>query len=1372
MADQYDQKSYPTIVSRTLDPSKKALATVVALHDHEISDADLNLMQDLQDLKRSEILQDKSCVSGSLTYQPMQFNAGIANTFFIPTFDVLWNNVEILTIAGNQSPDLTLNRVTVPAPSYWSPGTLAEDCSIYIVFLEIWYQSLNPITGQGYQQGTGANGSVQGANYFYPYGGLNPDPSNAFSVPDDSIDPFLGDFTTERAQVQWRIQVQPVSVNYNFQNYQFGLDPDTTDTSLYGVPLSVYAQASRNAPIKANQYQFVNMGGINGDTGLWRAGSPPWSSAVTYGQGDIVTLGGVTYASIAGSNLGNNPSSTVGVNWNVTTVGNVNNSLGTMDGYSYAMPLAVVFQRNFGNFDPKLNLFGCADSAFPATQPLPNNPPGAINGLLSSGVSGRYDDRVADQVFPDNVIDTRATNTLDAWDKEELLGFGFGDLVQGKTTLALARGDSTGNSAEDIGSTLPYYISVAPPPPAVSPLNYPPVGTWDGFANGFSSDQRTFQSTVLITTDDKSSLGPGSTQGGNWVQGDTFTITLPSTSSATITEVSVTALVSSLQGTPPVTVLTPAALLQGQVTISGLGTQSATVAFSTNLVGTLFDPGPNDVYATVSATYPAGSSMNLQHIPFTIDGGSLTDSQAGITFPVFGISEYEAQATQTTLPTSTVVNGSTTNIQTVLAVNPYYSDIVLGTKIWLQVPGIAGTQSTVGGQTVTIFSIPCADIDGTLSGLYVTQAWDFASGNFYTITSRAMVGTTAANQVTVVQLQGAVPAASTVVFSILAASTCQMAYNAPVKGVTQIEETVLFGNYTGNNLFPADPRVVVENVSQPGGVGTPTTIVLGANGCTVKGISGDNSVPLIWTVDNSGNLNATGVSSLNFVNDVLVVTVPGTVTLTGVGAQPFLFVGSILPSLSPASTLIVELRYIPYQGEGVIGRNYEILVSEDNALVTSNGTGAAPVIGLTDVYPYNRELPIISMLPAQTGWNDAGLTNTALASLFDSNYVAMRQDNVETTFLVPLHTNDFIPPVNKDTRKTIQFLTTGQRGFATAIPHIGFGITALTPRTVLGQNLQNTIAPITLYVDNVNGSDANDGLTARLAKKTFSAALAEMPPVLSFPCVIIMANAAPYTLVSLATPPSQGSLEVVALGDGDIRSAKVYCLGNLSRVIQGEGRLVISAPSGATEPVVIDATGFPGFGDGPTVGFYIDTSRVILNGIQFVGFQSPAVMAYNADVDMVGCSWVGNAQAGSYTGCDTVILDGGSTSLPDSATGHVCVQTNLVSSGHSLAAASSTVPPGVPVPGVYYAGSRNSTLNLSAHAAGSASQTDEPWQTPQTTIVVAEAQLNTSVSVSPNFQTNGAVVLQANSVLSQTPTLTPFLGGVTADSSSSVVTQV
>jgi hypothetical protein len=433
---------------------------------------------------------------------------------------------------------------------------------------------------------------------------------------------------------------------------------------------------------------------------------------------------------------------------------------------------------------------------------------------------------------------------------------------------------------------------------------------------------------------------------------------------------------------------------------------------------------------------------------------------------------------------------------------------------------------------------------------------------------------------------------------------------------------------------------------------------------------------------------------------------------------------------------------------------------------------------LSDVYPYNRELPIITTLPSQPSWADSGLTNLPIASLFDSNYVAMRQDNVEDTFDVPLHTNDFIPPLNKDTRKTVQFTAaaTGGRGFATAIPHLGYAITAPTPRTVLGQNLQTTVAPITLYVDNVNGTDSQSGLSQQTAKKSIGAALAELPPVLTFPCTIIIVDTGvPFTIAQIT-----GTMEIVALGDGDIRSSKIYTVGNLSRVIQQEGRLVISQATGAANPVIIDATGFAGFGDGPTCAFYIDTSRVILNGLTFTGFQNPAIIAYNADIDMVACNWVDNVQGGQYVSCSSVILDGGSTTLPDAGTGHVSVQSNVTSSDHNLFVDGfngTAVPTNPPQPGTFYAISRSSTLTLTDHEI--ADVTDEadihvpanpiPFQLPY---VVASAQLNSSISVTPSFQTNGSAVLQANSVLSVTPVVNPFLGGVTADSSSSVVTQV
>ena len=39
--------TYPANVSRTLVPDSKALIRVIGLHDHQLTDADINLIQDL-----------------------------------------------------------------------------------------------------------------------------------------------------------------------------------------------------------------------------------------------------------------------------------------------------------------------------------------------------------------------------------------------------------------------------------------------------------------------------------------------------------------------------------------------------------------------------------------------------------------------------------------------------------------------------------------------------------------------------------------------------------------------------------------------------------------------------------------------------------------------------------------------------------------------------------------------------------------------------------------------------------------------------------------------------------------------------------------------------------------------------------------------------------------------------------------------------------------------------------------------------------------------------------------------------------------------------------------------------------------------------
>ena len=127
---------YPSVVSRTLDPTGKSLRTIVGMHDRQITDADINIIQDLQDLKLHNILNDM-VASGSLTYSPMQFTPFSPTTFLIPSFDVLFNGT-VVNIMGSQSSDLTMNRVTIPAPAFWGSTSDGEDARLYVVFLELW----------------------------------------------------------------------------------------------------------------------------------------------------------------------------------------------------------------------------------------------------------------------------------------------------------------------------------------------------------------------------------------------------------------------------------------------------------------------------------------------------------------------------------------------------------------------------------------------------------------------------------------------------------------------------------------------------------------------------------------------------------------------------------------------------------------------------------------------------------------------------------------------------------------------------------------------------------------------------------------------------------------------------------------------------------------------------------------------------------------------------------------------------------------------------------------------------------------------------------------------------------------------------------
>ncbi len=1245
--------TYSTLISRTLQIAGKGLYTVVGLHNHDLSDADVNAVQDLQNYQRQKVLANQAA-SGFLTWQPFGFVPMIENTFYMPACQVLFQGT-VIDIAGNFSADLTKNVITLPAPSYWADGQSGDPAKIYVVFLELMYVQLSPDapTPTGYYKDSSGN------LFFYLHGCLNCDASNL--VANDTIDPFVGKETTQRAQIQWALRVEPIALSYDFTKYAFGLSPGS------GSSETVWAYGTSST---ATSYSFQNLTSINGDPGLWRAGD-----------------------------------------------GNVLNNLGTLDGYSYAMPVAVVFQPNYGPFSLQTNPFGCGSQG------------NTSSGLLRFGTSGRYDARLADQIWSDQTIDTRSTVSLTGQDESLLLHQGFADLVVGGTT-AIARGEGAGANSQQAGSKLSYYTSIGS-----ALLHTDNVGSWDGFRNGLASDQRSWTTSLPVTVDQKAT----GTIGGPWKPNDVIAVTLPTGTNATVTAISAQALVSQSDGG-----FQPTPLLQGQITVSGLGSSTATLTINDDLTGTSFDPGANPLYLAVTIEYPSGG-MDLGIVPQQIMGGTLRDAAGGDTFPLYGTSEY-----------GILQSFPAFQAWQLYAINPEYSPTVFGTRVWLKVAGSSGTAVTLNGATNTTYTINrlAPNIEGSLSALYPIRCWDTASGNAYTILARSLSATQA-----IVTLQGGVPTASTIAFGFLLDNTAQAALCAPVRGLTTVAETVKVG--TATDMGRMDPRVkvlsTVYTAPTQGNAGQ-NTIVLGSSNGLLRGISGDDTNQFCWVKNQTGTYDAVEIGSVEIVGGLVTIVVPATVNLV---SQAWFCAASFMPALDSDSQAVVETLYVPYQGEGVSGRDYEIRTADASALVTTNGTGAAPIIGLQDAYPYSRELPLVYSLPAGPGWADNELSNAAIRTHFDDNYDGKAYENTEVAFEVPCHSNDFVAPLGGTTsgrRTTIRLLSPGGRGFTQATPHVGFAIRPASPRTIMGQSLQGTTGAIQLYVNNATGSDLYDGLSPQTPKLTLGAALAALPSVLAHPCSVQLAATGKAYLLSSLT------LQEIALGDGIIIAETWWALGNLSFTVQGTGRLVIAAMAGSTTPVVIDGT-LANSGTGPVSAFFIDHSRAILQGLTLQNFTDPALKGIDSEIELVDCILKDNLVAGSFEDC-VVTLTGGTIESSSAGVGIVLSGSQATAANVTLSVDPSTTP------GAFYVAAHNSSFTLQTHGLPLNGSVPTSETNVGSTTLVAQATLNSAIICAPDFVTSGQAAISGNSLVSRATTQTPFLGGVVADATSNIISSL
>ena len=202
------------------------------------------------------------------------------------------------------------------------------------------------------------------------------------NYPDDSLDTVLGIESTKRVQIQYRLRVIP---GVDLFAYPAGIDDPSVVANT--VPASAAAPDGT-----ATTFIYSNQSSSK-DPGLWVAGD-----------------------------------------------GTPSNSIGSIDGYIYAIPLCAIFRRNLSSFNKNLNHNGGAVNPGPSTRP---------DGLLS------------DIIASTDLADLRQCVSLTGWDYREVLERSLGALfdnnLKTEWTTTPIGGGSSGHTtlwADEIG-TLP-----------------------------------------------------------------------------------------------------------------------------------------------------------------------------------------------------------------------------------------------------------------------------------------------------------------------------------------------------------------------------------------------------------------------------------------------------------------------------------------------------------------------------------------------------------------------------------------------------------------------------------------------------------------------------------------------------------------------------------------------------------------------------------------------------------------------------------------------------------------------------------------------------------------------------------------------------
>lgn len=338
----------------------------------------------------------------------------------------------------------------------------------------------------------------------------------------DLIDPVIGVETSLRIQLQYRIRIATADI----ENYPDGFDPN-----------QVFVQGPLSSPISTCSHAYFSP--VPGDIGLWRAGAGDSAAQET---------------------------------------------LETVDGYTYAIPICVVHRRNTDNYDPDLRSNGAGMS---------------LSDYLNGYASDRPDNKYNDWVISDDILDMR--HRVNPVNMKEVCESSFQKLIKGDLRGKI---EKTTLGEDHFGTVLTHADAVS----NVDKAGSVRIAQGDGIRRIFSNALLEQSDTLTVKTVNDKTVG---TPGNPWASSDEVQIYTTGYPTG-----SVIVSVDEVYSVSGITV---------SYTVTGTGTDTVTITITGGSILTTSNP----ITIDYTINFPNGPN-GLSYLPETLLEFRREDSTASI----------------------------------------------------------------------------------------------------------------------------------------------------------------------------------------------------------------------------------------------------------------------------------------------------------------------------------------------------------------------------------------------------------------------------------------------------------------------------------------------------------------------------------------------------------------------------------------------------------------------------------------------------------------------------------------------------------------------------------------------------------------------